>query len=65
MSKTDKVNRTAKDDIINLSDLIYMDQDESLTSERPLTFSGKHTEKNIYILSIFVVSIARNIFCEF
>ena len=42
-----------------------MDQDESSTPGRPLTFSGKNNKNKISILTIFVDQISKKIFAEF
>ena len=46
MSKTEKSNKIIKDLIIkHPGDLVHMDQDESSTPGRPLTYSGKNNKR--------------------
>ena len=47
----------------NPGDLVHMDQAESSSSRRSLTYSRKNNKK--IIVSIFVDSISKTIFCEF
>ena len=61
-----KDNKIVKDTVvINPGDLIHMDQAESSTPGRPLTHSGKNNKRKILVVSLFVDSISKKIFCEF
>ena len=41
-----------------------MDQAESSTPSRPLTYSGKNNKDKIFIVSLFVDSISKKVFCD-
>ena len=41
-------------------DLVHIDQSESSTPGRPLTFSGKNTKIKIHIITIFVDQASKN-----
>ena len=45
--------------------LIHMDQIESTTPGRPLTYSGKNSKHKIYIVTLFVDHISKKFFVEF
>ena len=49
----------------NPGDLVHMDQAESSTPIIPLTYSGNNDKQKIFILSMFVDSISKRLFCEF
>ena len=42
-----------------------MDQAESSTPGRPLTYSGKHNKSKVFIITLFVDSISKKVFTEF
>ena len=42
-----------------------MDQAESSTPGQPLTYTSKNNKKKIFIVSLFVDSISKKLFCEF
>ena len=42
-----------------------MDQAQSSTAGRPLTYSGNNSKKKIFFVTIFVDSISKKVFCEF
>ena len=46
-------------------DLVHMDQAESSTPGRPLTFSGKNNPEKVFIITIFVDHISKKVFVEF
>ena len=52
-------------DKIYPGDLIHMDQAESTTPGRPLTYSGQNNKNKIYFVTVFVDSISKKIFVEF
>ena len=45
--------------------MIHMDQAESGTPGRPMTYSGKNNQEKIYVFTLFVDSISKKIFVEF
>ena len=49
----------------NHGGLVYMDQAESSTPIIPLTYSGNNDKQKIFIVSMFVDSISKKLFCEF
>ena len=61
LSKTDKNDKTVEEFIVKHPyDLVHMDQAESLTPGRPVTFSGLNNKK-IFIFTLFTI----NVFYEF
>ena len=67
MSSSKKKNKIEKYQIIiNPGDLIHMDQSESPTPGRPPTHSGKNNnnKNKIFIVSLFVDSISKKVFCD-
>ena len=46
-------------------DLIHMDQAQSSTPGRPLTYSGKNSKQKIFYVTVFVDSISKKVFVEF
>ena len=60
-----KDGRLIKQTIINPGDLIHMDQAQSSTPGRPLTYSGRNNKQKVYFVTIFVDSISKKVFCEF
>ena len=65
LKSADKSPIVSKDKIKEPGDLIHMDQAESSTPGRPLTYSGKNNKNKIFIVTLFVDSISKKIFAEF
>ena len=66
LSKTDKNDKIVKESDIEFpGNIVYMDQVEYSTPGRPLTFSGRNNKKKICVVSLFVDSIFKRVFCEF
>ena len=52
-------------DKVEPGDLIHMDQVESTTPGRPLTYSGKNNSNKSFFVTVFVDSVSKKIFTEF
>ena len=60
MNKSNKSNSISKDIIIEHSgDLVHMDQAESFTPGRSLTFIGRNNNKKCFVVSLIVDSISK------
>ena len=42
-----------------------MDQAQSSTPGRPLTYSGKNNEQKVFYVTIFVDNVSNKVFCDF
>ena len=46
-------------------DLVHMDQAQSSTPGRPLTYSGWNNKEKVFYVTVFVDSISKKVFCDF
>ena len=53
------------DTVIKPGDLIHMDQAQSSTPGRPLTYSGMNNKLKMFYVTVFIDSISKKGFCEF
>ena len=60
-----KKGKIISDLITKPGDLIHMDQAQSSTPGRPLTYSGKNNPTKIFFVTVFIDSISKKVFCEF
>jgi len=61
-SKTGKI---VKGNIKHPGDLVHMDQAQSSTPGRPLTYSGNNSKEKVFFVTVFVDSVSKKVFCEF
>ena len=60
-----KKGKIIKQSITKPGDLVHMDQAQSSTPGRPLTFSGWNNKQKVFYVTVFVDSISKKVFCEF
>ena len=62
MKSASKKGKIIDDLITKPGDLIHMDQAQSSTPGRPLTFSGKNNAIKIFYVTVLIDSISKKVF---